>query len=67
MVTDLSVLNRFDIGSDHRLVRCKTKFNIAKLRSNRMRKSKNINMGKLADNMAEFRIALENIFEALNH
>lgn len=63
---DVTVLNRFNTGSDHRMVRGRIKLDLKKERSNLMcRKIPSIDIITLKENVQEFRLDLKNRFENL--
>ncbi|XP_072028539.1 uncharacterized protein [Amphiura filiformis] len=66
IVTDVSVLNKFNTGSDHRLVRTKIHINMKLERAKLMsKKTANMNLDKLHQHLLEFQFALQNKFDAL--
>jgi endonuclease/exonuclease/phosphatase family metal-dependent hydrolase len=66
-VKDVTVLNRVDVGSDHRMVRSKISFPL-KLERKKLTASghKNINLDKLNEMKQEFQLQLRNKFQILN-
>ena len=68
IIQDCSVLNNFNTGSDHRMVRCKlllnTKIERMKLTNNA---KKSINMAKLNECREQFQLELKNRFEVLKN
>jgi len=66
IVKDVSVLNRFNTGSDHRLVRAKLHINFRLERCKLVKKKRaQMNMDKLQQNKEEFQIKLKNQFQIL--
>lgn len=66
-VTDVSVLNKFNTGSDHRLVRATFTINTRIERQRLTRQTKRPNHLKLSEKASQFQIELSNRFEALNN
>ena len=66
IIQDVSIINKVNTGSDHRLVRCKASFN-TRLERIKLVKSKRkyINVEALRLNKQEFQITLKNRFEEL--
>ena len=66
IIQDVSIINKVNTGSDHRLVRCKASFN-TRLERIKLVKSKRkyINVEALRLNKQEFQITLRNRFEEL--
>lgn len=64
---DVSVLNNFNTGSDHRLVRATLTINTKLERSRIMRRSKKPNLLALSEKTCEFQLLLSNRFDALEH
>ena len=65
-VTDCAVINRFNSGSDHRLVRCKVKFRIAAERQKMVQiLKKRIQPDLLKAKNQEFQLELKNRFQLL--
>ncbi|XP_041472578.1 uncharacterized protein LOC121421843 [Lytechinus variegatus] len=65
IITDVSVLNRFNTGSDHRLVRAKMHVNFKLERSKLIRKNASLNVDKLKHRKDEFQLQLRNRFQVL--
>ncbi|XP_072022646.1 uncharacterized protein [Amphiura filiformis] len=66
IVTDVSVLNKFNTDSDHRLVRAEIRINMRLERAKLMRKkTTNLNLDKLHQHSLEFQLALQNKFDVL--
>ncbi|XP_041481845.1 uncharacterized protein LOC121429016 [Lytechinus variegatus] len=66
IITDVSVLNRFNTGSDHRLVRAKMHVNFKLERSKLIRKKNaSLNVDKLKQCKDEFQLQLRNRFQVL--
>ena len=65
-VTNCEVLNNFNTGSDHRIVRCRININPRMERKKLVScKKEEINIGKLSDNKKEFQLEIRNRFSTL--
>ena len=68
IVQDCSVLNKFNTGSDHRMVRCKIQLNTKIERMKLINKSrKQVDILQLKEQRCKFRLELKNRFEALKN
>ena len=64
-ISNVTVINKVNIGSDHRMVGCTAKFNFRSARSKLVLRKK-ICPEKIKANKAAFRLELKNRFEALD-
>lgn len=65
-INDCSVLNNFNTGSDHRMVRCKFRANIKLERSKLVKRAKpRVDLMKLRHNKTSFQLELHNKFSTL--
>ena len=63
-IKDVTVINKVDIGSDHRMVACRTKFNF-RLERNKMILKKKCPKTIAVENVTAFQVEIENRFDAL--
>lgn len=63
--TDCCALNRFNVGSDHRLVRAKIKINCHKERIKLVNTTKKVDVTQLSYNRPKFEFMLANSFQTL--
>ena len=64
--TDVSVINSFNTGSDHRMIRGSMTINARQERARLIKRPSKANAVTLSAKVAEFKLLLTNKFEALN-
>ena len=64
-INNVTVINKVNIGSDHRMVGCTAKLNFRSVRSKLVLRKK-IGSEKIKANKAAFQLELKNRFEALD-
>ena len=65
MATDVLVISNANIGSDHRLIKCKLQINTKFERHKMTHRKGKTNIGSLAVNQEQFHLKIQNKFEQL--